>query len=140
MKAKKDTKQQLFENMVKLNPGLKLTPKGRLLAKGRLNEDYGPFNDAGEPLMTHQQYNAYSEPSEPDYDSEEYRNAPDREQNFDDVVKTLEKHFNTILDHYGDSEYTFLTTREALGDMMVWIDRNQVGAIGPDDKRFPEGI
>jgi len=134
MKAKKDTKQLLFENMVKLNPGLKLTPKGRLLAKPRLNES-DAFNDAGEPLMTHQQYNAYSEPSEPEFDD---RDDYEREPTFNDVVKALEKHFNTILDHYGDSEYTFLTTREVPGDMMVWIDNNHVGAIGPDDKKFPE--
>jgi len=151
MKAKKDIKQQLFENrllkkdqktllfenMIKLNPDLKLTPKGRLRVKRTLNES-GAFNDAGEPLMTHQQYNAYSEPSEPDYDSDEYRNAPDREQNFNDVVKSLEKHFDTILDHYGSAEYTFLTTRETPGDMMVWSNNNQIGAIGPDDKEFPE--
>jgi len=34
-----------------------------------------PFNDTGEPMMTHQQYRDYSEPSEPDYDDfDNYRN------------------------------------------------------------------
>ena len=130
----KSSKQLLFENMVKLNSDLKLTPKGHLLAKPKLNES-DAFNDAGEPMMTHQQYRDYSEPSEPDYDE---RNDYEREQTLDDVVEELQKHFNTILDQYED-EYSFMTTNETQGDMMVWLDkRHQIGAIAPDDKRFPE--
>ena len=135
MKAKKDAKQLLFENMVKLNPELKLTPKGRLLAKPmRLNES-SAFNDAGEPLMTHQQYRDYSEPSEPEFDD---RDDYDVELRPQDVVKAIEKHFNTILETYGDNEYNFLTTREAPGDLMLWFNGPMVGGVGTDDKRFPE--
>jgi len=54
-------KQRLFEMMGKLDPTFK--PK--------LNED--AFNDAGEPMMTHNQFRDYSEPAEPEYDD----NAPD---------------------------------------------------------------
>ena len=49
------------------------------------------FNDAGEPRMTHQQYRDYSEPSEPDYDSD--RDMPQYKTgigNFNDIDwKTL---------------------------------------------------
>ena len=31
------------------------------------------YNDAGEPMMTHQQYRIYSEPSESDYDDKWYK-------------------------------------------------------------------
>ena len=55
---KKNSKQRLFEMMGKIDPSFK--PK--------LNED--AFNDAGEPMMTHQQFRDYSEPAEPDYDSD----------------------------------------------------------------------
>ena len=55
---KKDTKQRLFEMMGKLDSSF----------KPRLNEDV--FNDAGEPNMTHQQARDYTEPAEPDYDSD----------------------------------------------------------------------
>ena len=53
----KNNKQRLFEMMGRVNPSFK--PK--------LNEEKA-FNDAGEPLMTHQQFRDHSEPSEPEYD------------------------------------------------------------------------
>jgi hypothetical protein len=38
------------------------------MMKKLMNEQ--PFNDDGEPMMTHSQYRDYSEPSEPDYDEQ----------------------------------------------------------------------
>lgn len=40
--------------------------------KPTLNEQSDAFNDAGEPMMTHSQFRDYSEPAEPDYDSDRY--------------------------------------------------------------------
>jgi len=62
---KKYDKQRLFEVMGRLDPTF----------KPRLNEG-DAFNDAGEPLMTHQQFNDYSEPAEPEYDDNEKPQYP----------------------------------------------------------------
>ena len=122
--GKNDNKQRLLEMMGKLDPTF----------KPRLNEDNGAFNDAGEPIMTHQQYRDYSEPSEPEYDDS---NNYEREQTSDDVVKAIEKHFDTILETYGNKEYSFMT-KGADGDLMLWFENNQVGAIGIDNKKFEQ--
>ena len=60
----RDNKQRLLEMMGKLDPTFKPV----------LNED--AFNDAGEPLMTHQQFRDYSEPAEPEYDDNEKPQYP----------------------------------------------------------------
>lgn len=123
----KNNKQRLFEVMRKVNPDFK--PK--------LNES-GAFNDAGEPLMTHNQYRDYSEPSEPDYDDS--RNDYEEDQTSKSVVKAIEKHFNTILETYDGESYNFLTK----GNVELYINfyNNKVSANAEIDrtgeKEFPE--
>lgn len=100
----------------------------------RINEQ--AFNDDGEPLMTHSQYRDYSEPSDPEYDDSQ----PDyeREQTKEDIVKGLENDFNTILEPCED-EYSFLTTEETDGDMIIWFTKNhQVCGVRPDGEEFHE--
>lgn len=119
----KDNKKRLFEVMGKLDSSF----------KSKLNES-DAFNDAGEPTMTHQQYREYSEPAEDDFDMNDY----EREGTPYDIIKQVGKHFNTIIPSYGGDEYTFMTTRDADGDLMIWFVNNMVNAVGVDDKRFPE--
>lgn len=104
---KMHSKQRLFEVMGRLDKTFK--PK--------LNEDYNidvsedsAHNDAGEPLMTHQQYRDYSEPAEPEYNN----NTPDydEEYNFNNVVRELEKRFNTIIEYYDNDGSFFTKTRD----------------------------
>ena len=108
----------------------------------QLNEQ--AFNDAGEPLMTHQQYRDYSEPAEPDYESDEYRNAPDRVPTKEDIITQIEKHFDTILYSGGGTEYFFTTNRlynspDIKCDLMLWFDEdNTVAGSGPDCQKFEE--
>lgn len=119
---KKDTKQRLFEMMGKIDSSF----------KPRLNEN--AFNDDGEPMMTHNQYRDYSEPSEPDFDD----NMPERELSGKELVKMIEKHFDTILETYDGTEYNFLT-KGADGDLMLYFGKNNtVSAYGVDGKVFPE--
>lgn len=101
----------------------------------RINEQ--AFNDDGEPLMTHNQYRDYSEPSDPEYDNNGH-DGYEREQTKEDIVKGLENDFNTILEPYED-EYTFLTTVGTDGDIMIWFtENNQVGGVCPDGEKFDE--
>lgn len=67
-----------------------------------LNENNGPFNDGGEPTMTHQQYRDYSEPSEPDYD-DDYHDQP---HNFSPVewLRDELKDNGIFLENYGNSK------------------------------------
>ena len=124
---KKDTKQRLFEVMARLDKTFK--PK--------LNES-DAFNDAGEPLMTHQQYRDYSEPSEPEYDDS--RNDYEKEQSPNEIVDEIEKHFNTILETYDDESYNFLTKGRV--ELNLHFYNNMVKADAEVDrtgqKDFPE--
>lgn len=84
----KDNKSRLFEMMY-------------IVTGMPLNEN-NAFNDAGEPLMTHQQYNAYSEPSEEEYD--------DNYKEYDeyDLKSLLEmdlKNNDILLESYDNNEY-----------------------------------
>ena len=121
-------KQRLFEMMGKVDPTF----------KPRLNEG-DAFNDAGEPLMTHQQYNAYSEPSEPDYDnpSGDY----EREPSSYEIVEEIQNHFDTILETYDGEEYSFLTkdvpNSDINGDLMLYVQNNKISAYALG-KEFPE--
>src|ERR1035437_1318321 len=110
----KDSKQRLFEVMQRVDPTFK--PK--------LNES-DAFNDAGEPMMTHQQYRDYSEPSEPDYDNPQ--NDYEKEPSSNEIVDEIQKHFNTILETYGSDEFTFLT-KGVDADFMISFNSNNVSA------------
>jgi hypothetical protein len=123
--ATSNSKQRLFEVMGKVDKSFK--PK--------LNED--AFNDAGEPLMTHNQYRDYSEPAEPEYDDS--RNDYEEEQTPNSVVKTIEKHFNTILETYNSREYRFLTKGTA--DLNIYFKNNVIYAdaiVDGSENNFPE--
>ena len=119
-------KQRLFEMMGKVDPTFK--PK--------LNEG-DAFNDAGEPMMTHNQFRDYSEPSEPEYDD---RNDYEEEQTGKGIVKEIEKHFNTILETYDGEEYLFLTknipNHDINGDLMLYVQNNNISAYALG-KEFP---
>src|ERR1035437_5198707 len=108
----KDSKQRLFEVMQRLDPTFK--PK--------LNES-DAFNDAGEPMMTHQQFRDYSEPSEPGYDNPQ--NDYEKEPSSNEIVDEIQKHFNTILETYDGEEYKFLTksvpNHDINGDLNLYI-------------------
>lgn len=81
-----------------------------------LNEN-GPFNDGGEPTMTHQQYRDYSEPSEPDYD-----NFGDNE-NFNiksQFAKELK--YNDILLETFDGEGYFIRCKPDMDFQIQFID------------------
>ena len=112
--ATSNSKQRLFEIMGRVDKTF----------KPRLNEG-DAFNDAGEPLMTHNQHNDYTEPSEPEYDD---RN--DYEDDFEEftpnsIVKEIEKHFNTLLETYNNREYSFLT-KGINADIMIYIENNMI--------------
>jgi hypothetical protein len=120
---KKNSKLRLFEMMSKIDPTF----------KPRLNES--AFNSAGEPMMTHNQYRDYSEPSEPDYD--------DNDRQYDDltkkeIVRQISNHFNTILNTYDGEEYYFLYRGTINNDFMLYFTKYSVSAFGPDGKEFPE--
>ena len=92
------------------------------------------FNDNGEPLMTHNQYRDYSEPSEPDdmiNNGEEYT--------VNNLIDELENHFNTKLQKI-DDEYYILTSTDMNDDddMMIWVNGNSIGAVRIDGQKFDE--
>jgi len=119
-------KQRLFEMMGKVDPTF----------KPRLNES-DAFNDAGEPMMTHNQFRDYSEPSEPEYDD---RDDYDVEQTPNEIVKGIENHFDTILETYDGEEYMFLTkdvpNHDINGDLMLYVQNNKISAYALG-KEFP---
>lgn len=120
-----NSKQRLFEIMGRVDKSFK--PK--------LNE--GAFNDAGEPLMTHNQYRDYSEPSEPEYDDS--RGNYEEEQSSESIVKEIEKHFNTILESYNGREYGFLTKGTA--DLNIYFNNNTIFAdaqVDTTENKFPK--
>lgn len=84
----KDSKQRLFEIMNKV-------------AGMPLNEN-NAFNDAGEPLMTHQQYNAYNEPSEEEYND---NNKEYDDYDFKSLLKRDLKNNDILLESYDGKEY-----------------------------------
>jgi len=107
-----NSKQRLFEIMGRVDKSFK--PK--------LNEDV--FNDAGEPLMTHQQYRDYSEPSEPEYDDS--RGDYEREPSQEDIINDLEKHFNTTLHNY-DDEYAASVRKPNPEQQKQLVDEKMIG-------------
>jgi|ERR1035437_9922266 hypothetical protein len=123
----KDSKQRLFEVMQRVDPTFK--PK--------LNES-DAFNDAGEPMMTHQQYRDYSEPAEPDYDNPQ--NDYEKEPSSNEIVDEIQKHFNTILETYDSESYNFLTKGRV--ELNLHFYNNMVTADAEVDrtgqKDFPE--
>lgn len=121
---KKDNKQRLFEMMGMLDKNFKPT----------LNEN--AFNSAGEPNMTHQQYRDYSEPSEPDYDDRNGHDNYDRELSSNEIVREIEKHFNTLLESYNDREFSFLT--KGGGEIDLFFSNNNVSVETFDQKEFPK--
>ena len=88
----KDSKQRLFEIMNKV-------------AGMPLNEN-NAFNDAGEPLMTHQQYNAYNEPSEEEYND---NNKEYDDYDFKSLLKRDLKNNDILLESYDGKEYYIRT-------------------------------
>ena len=61
------------------------------------------FNDAGEPMMTHQQYRDYSEPSEEDYSEEDYDD--DHKQNItNEFIQEMKKN-NIFVETFNGDEY-----------------------------------
>ena len=142
---KKYDKQRLFEVMGKVDPTFK--PK--------LNEN-SAFNDAGEPLMTHQQYRDYSEPAEPEYDDEHnalYHHETEPSAFY--IIPELEKYFNTTLYNttFNNENYIFMTNivrqepivfeKKYKCPMYVSIYndgefRNYVKAVTPDCNEFEE--
>ena len=81
--------------------------------------DGGAFNDAGEPMMTHQQYRDYSEPSELD----EYDDKP---RYFDErkwLRSELEKN-DIFLENYGmDNEYSI--SGKGNYDFMIYFEGDE---------------
>lgn len=69
----------------------------------------GPFNDEGEPLMTHSQFRDYSEPSEPDYDDFESDYQPEMEGI--EALKKYLKDQDILLETYDGEEY-FIRSRD----------------------------
>jgi hypothetical protein len=145
---KKNTKERLFEVMGRLDKTFK--PK--------LNEE-SPFNDAGEPMMTHQQYRDYSEPSEPDYDAEREDDRPQQSHgigNFNDIdwhalYETLQINYENVTGkhpEYVAYDYRDLTddegmlTPEELQHLEDWglVEKMGsfpvIGADYGDDKSF----
>ena len=102
-----------------------------------LNEQ--PFNSAGEPLMTYNQYRDYSEPSEPDTD--DYQDDPPIDVR-SELMKELTKN-GIILSHMSDrswevdtwvDEFYFLI--EFLGSDQIEIFKNHNGIL--ENKLFEE--
>jgi hypothetical protein len=100
----------------------------------RINEQ--AFNDVGEPMMSHKQYQDYSEPSEPD---DTVKGEYIRDIEITDIIKEFESHFNTILQCYGNEFFVF-TTPDFDGDdeMMIWTRDNKIGARRADGEVFQE--
>ena len=125
---KKDSKQRLFEMMEKVNPGF----------KNKLNET--PFNDAGEPMMTHRQYTDYSEPSEYEYDDYDGQDKPFDVREY--VKKELEKN-DIALETYNGKEFFIRTHTDT--DLMIYFDyENEIMEIYHHDQKktlpFSKGI
>jgi len=80
-----------------------------------INEN-GPFNDAGEPMMTHNQYRLDSEPSQPDFDDRD--DGPEMDE-MKYLSKELLRH-DILLEGFGD-EYIIRCEEEA--DFMIWEDK-----------------
>ena len=80
MQVKKTVVDQIIkEEVVKLSKVIVLNEEKQNILKqlNELYEEVGPFNDAGEPTMTHSQYRDYSEPSEQEFD-EPYQYTPEK--------------------------------------------------------------
>lgn len=121
---KQDNRQRLFEIMKRVDPSFK--PK--------LNEN-APFNDNGEPTMTHQQYR---DDSEFDNDFEPQKNDFEPQQTEKSIINDIEKHFNTLIEKNG-SNYSFLT--KDIGGLEFEIHNNVVNAsafVNGQVKKFPE--
>ena len=90
---------------------------------GIINEQ--AFNDDGEPMMTHQQYNDYSEPSEPDYDD----NYDDDNHNEDTYVKDMLeddlKKSNIFLETFDGEEY-FIRCYINFNDFLIYFEGENI--------------
>jgi len=100
-----DIKKYIQEEVEKLHKRTLLeNKKARIEKQLKLLKEDGPFNDDGEPLMTHQQYNDYSEPSEEDFED---RDNYDEDEDYDRIKylsKELKKN-DIFLETYDDQEY-----------------------------------
>ena len=66
--------------------------------------EQGGFNDAGEPLMTHQQYNDYSEPSDDEYEDNQNRHDEDDFDVGREFIDEL-KNNNLFVETFDGTEY-----------------------------------
>lgn len=73
------------------------------ILSGIIKENNGPFNDAGEPMMTHNQYRDYSEPNEDNTDDSYYEDYHDSTPF--SIIKELEGYFNTKLKYNKSGDY-----------------------------------
>jgi len=83
----------------------------------KLMNEGGPFSDAGEPMMTHNQYRDYSEPSEPDDDDYD---RPDDTNPVNWLRGELKKN-NIFLENYGSDEY-MISCEKVRCDFMIYFD------------------
>jgi len=78
-----------------------------------------PFNDGGEPMMTHQQYRDYSEPAEPD-DDDYGGDVPNNDTAVGWLRNELEEN-NIFLENYGGDEY-MISCEKVRCDFMIYFD------------------
>ena len=85
---------------------------------GIINEQ--AFNDDGEPMMTHQQYNDYSEPSEPDYDDNYNEDTYVKDMLEDDLKKS-----NIFLETFDGEEY-FIRCYINFNDFLIYFEGENI--------------
>ena len=101
-----------------------------ILSLSKIVLEQGAFNDAGEPMMTHQQFNDYSEPSEPDYPYDDgYEN-----DNFDISRGFMNemKQNNIFVETFNGKEY-FIRCNDVTDDFVIYFDDESIKIYGPHE-------
>ena len=90
-----------------------------------------PFNKDGEPLMTHNQYRDYNEPSDDEYDN---NNINDNDFNIERSFITEMKKNGIFVETFNNNEYFIRCNNERSYEFMIYfLNDEEIEIYGPED-------